>query len=138
MLLNEVLNGVMTFTANGSLPSFVIKSKILKFEFFLRLWVKICQFVRLTAKFFAGRFTANGWLHWDPLGLFLITISHTDRLWKRLSSHALPLIHRCLGKTAGLFHRFAMLNTRIAGFLSEKWQEYFLNDDVSKVRCDER
>ena len=33
MFLNEVLNGVMTFTANGSLPSFVIKSKI-KFEFF--------------------------------------------------------------------------------------------------------
>ena len=32
MFLNEV-NGVMTFTANGSLPSFVIKSKI-KFEFF--------------------------------------------------------------------------------------------------------
>ena len=33
MFLNEVLNGVMTFTANGLLPSFVIKSKI-KFEFF--------------------------------------------------------------------------------------------------------
>ena len=33
MFLNEVLNGVMTFTANDSLPSFVIKSKI-KFEFF--------------------------------------------------------------------------------------------------------
>ena len=132
MFLNEVLNGVMTFTANGSLPSFVIKSKI-KFEFFLRLWVKIWRLFFLRAVL---RLTVD--LIETLSSLFLITISHTDRLWKRLSSLALPLIHRCLGKTAGLFHRFAMLNTRIAGFWSEKWQEYFLNDDVSKVRCDER
>ena len=32
----------------------------------LRLTAKICQFLRLTAKFF-GRFTANGYPHRDPL-----------------------------------------------------------------------
>ena len=63
----QALSGVMAFTADGKnfgqftvnmLPLFP-PDMFFTVNFFLRLTVKFCQFLRLTAKFF-GRFTADG------------------------------------------------------------------------------
>lgn len=142
MFLNEVLNGVMTFTANGSLPSFVIKSKI-KFEFFLRLWVKIWQFVRLTAIFFAGRFTANGWPHRDPLESVLdYYLSHRqvmEALVLPRTTADSPLLREDCRPISPLryvkYENSWLLIRKVTGILFERWVKLgATNDNLSKVR----
>ena len=128
--LNEVLNGWWLLRLMvHSLPLWLRVKESL--NFFLRLWVKIWQFVRLTAIFFAGRFTANGWPHWDPLESVLdYYLSHRqvmEALVLPRTTADSPLLREDCRPISPLryvkYENSWLLIRKVTGILFERWRE---------------